>query len=262
MTRFISKPLQMVFLCLSLCGMLPAWADDAENIMLATSQRMLAERMAKAWILQGLGVKVTDPAKQLESAMAQFDSQLNTLKALEDPELKDTYGTLAQVWGDFRLYFTGAPKMATSKDFTDSHEELVYLSQKGSELLQQKSKVPMAKLVGLAEDISTVSQRIAKLYLLQSWGVQQPYLAKDLAAARAEITQLLAKLKAAPENNTSTRNQIALVETQWLFFDQALTALNAKRTDTTLITNVATTSERIQQVSADLAKQYQRLAKR
>ncbi|WP_137937743.1 type IV pili methyl-accepting chemotaxis transducer N-terminal domain-containing protein [Chitinivorax sp. B] len=241
---------------------LSAHADDAETIWLAASQRMLAERVAKAWVLQGLSIKETEPAKQLEAAVTQFDSQLVLLQTLGDAEVQENYSLLNQVWNDFRLYFKGIPRVETGKDFADNNEELVYLTQKGGELLQQKSKVPAAKLVGLAEEIAAISQRMAKLYLLQSWGVKQPYLAKDLAKARRDIKQLVGKLKVAPENTQSTRSQLELVETQWLFFDQAVEALGAKRNDRALITNVATTSERIFQVASDLAKQYQRLAKK
>ena len=80
-------------------GALPAWAqvtDLNDAINKAGRQRMLSQRMGKAWLALVHGVEPTAAQQVLDKSMALFDRQLAELKAFApSAEIRDTYGKLA-----------------------------------------------------------------------------------------------------------------------------------------------------------------------
>ncbi|MEY2952098.1 MAG: hypothetical protein RLZZ401_185, partial [Pseudomonadota bacterium] len=74
-------------LCLGAGGtalVTPVWAQVSgigDAINKAGRQRMLSQRMGKAWLSLGLGVQVEAARRVLDQSMALFDRQLTELKA-------------------------------------------------------------------------------------------------------------------------------------------------------------------------------------
>jgi hypothetical protein len=67
-----------------------------------------------------------------------------------------------------------------------------------------------------------LSQRTAKFYLSQRWGAAVPDSIKELNTARSEFVVALKLLQTAPQATPAIREQLALAEQQWVFFDNAL----------------------------------------
>ncbi|GAB3258952.1 hypothetical protein [Chitinimonas naiadis] len=245
---------------LALCLCLPAHAARLEPALVpqAASQRVLVERMARLFAWRWLQPATVDGQKQLQSAANQFDKQLQLLSAVtrDDADLAENYALLSQQWADFRPRVSARPDNSNARPMLEASEEMAWIAQKGGQMLEEKIGSAQ-KPVRLAEDIAALSQRLAKIYLLQSAGMKLPFLAKDLASARSEFDAGMKELKASKHNNVSVRAQLQLVDTQWLFFQQAIDELARNNTDPQLQQNVLTTSERIYEVSSELAQRYQ-----
>jgi hypothetical protein len=67
-------------------------------------------------------------------------------------------------------------------------------------------------------------------------------------------------LKKAPEATAAIKAELELAETQFSFFDAALRTLRSGAADTTHMTNVFTTSERILQVMDGVTGMYSKLS--
>lgn len=246
-----------------------AWAAEAtpkltpaSAVTTAASQRQYAERMAKAYAQIGLDLRDNDPKKQMEAASKQFASQLAQLKAYaSNAEIKENYTALEQTWSEYKAVLGMAPTTITGQKLMEINEEVIGIAQQGAGLIEvQQPGVGEVKLARLSADVATLSQRLAKICLYQGWGVKQPLLNKDLAAAREEFLAIMKQLKAAPQSTGSIKAQIDMVETQWVFFQQAIDALDKAKSDPTLLRNVATSSERIYEVATGLVSQYQKVA--
>jgi nitrate/nitrite-specific signal transduction histidine kinase len=75
--------------------------DLSDAINKAGRQRMLSQRMAKAWFAMLLGVDAPQAKLVLDRSMALFDRQLVELKAYAStPALKQTYQQLEAAWSD------------------------------------------------------------------------------------------------------------------------------------------------------------------
>ncbi len=74
-------------------------SDLNSAINKAGRQRMLSQRMAKAYFQIGQQIEVDRSKKVLDSSMAVFDRQLVELKNYAPtPEIKETYGKLEKSW--------------------------------------------------------------------------------------------------------------------------------------------------------------------
>ena len=76
-------------------GLMPAFAqisDLGDAINKAGRQRMLSQRMGKAWLALVHGIEKTNAQQVLDKSLALFDRQLVELKAYAaSADIKDTY---------------------------------------------------------------------------------------------------------------------------------------------------------------------------
>lgn len=227
----------------------------------AGRQRMLSQRMAKAYCQIGLGVEVARSKKILEQSVALFDRQLTELKAFAPtPEIKDTYAKLEQTWLAYRQLLTGGdPNIDNAKKIAQASEDVLKLAQQGAVLLEKHSGTATGKLINVAGRQRMLSQRIAKLSMFRAWDITSAQMTQDLDSALKEFTAAQAFLTSAPQNSGAINNALQLANTQWLFFAEALKQTEGTRAEQ--LRDVATTSERILQVMDDVTGLYEGLTK-
>lgn len=227
----------------------------------AGRERMLSQRVAKAYCQIGLGVEVERSKKTLEQSVALFERQLAELKAFAPtPEIKDTYAKLEQSWLVYKpLLTSGEPNVDNAKKIVRASEDVLKLAQQGTVQLEQHSGTPTGKLINVAGRQRMLSQRIAKLTMFRAWDITSAQMTQDLDVAMKEFAAAQALLTSAPQNTPTITSELQLANTQWLFFSEAIKQTDGSRTEQ--LRNVATTSERILQVMDNVAGLYEGLAK-
>ena len=72
-------------------------------------QRMLSQRMGKAWLSIAQGVEPESAKRVLDTSLALFDRQLVELKAFAPtPDIRDTYNKLEAAWSDYKAMLVGS----------------------------------------------------------------------------------------------------------------------------------------------------------
>ena len=104
-----------------------------------------------------------------------------------------------------------------------------------------------------------LSQRMAKAYFFRQAGVNAVQAGEMLDAAQQEFAKAHEELKAAPQNSGSIRAELALVEQQWFFFQNALSLRDAADRKKAM-SDVATTSERILEQMDAVVALYEKAA--
>jgi hypothetical protein len=234
-------------------------SDINSAINKAGRQRMLSQRMAKAYLQVGQNIDTQRSTKILESSVALFDLQLVELKNYAPtPETKNTYSKLEKAWLTYKDVLIGtAPSREGAKKVMEISDTVLQLSHEGTLQLVNLSKSESGPLVGVAGRQRMLSQRMAKLYQAINWGVASANEVAELGKARGEFNTGLKALSSAPGTSQAIRGELELARQQWMFFENALA--NGGSDKTMQATTVATTSERLLDVMDRITSRFEKM---
>ena len=214
---------------------LPTWAqvqDLNDAINKAGRQRMLSQRMGKAWLAMLQGVEPSAAQKVLDSSMALFDRQLVELKAYAPgAELRTTYQKLEAAWSEYKAALVGAaPDRSRAAALLAADAQVLALAHQGTVQYEATLGKPVGKLVNVAGRQRMLSQRMAKFYLAATLPVEADVAAAEMGKARTEFVGAQELLRNAPEATPRIKESLQLADGQWVFFDAALQRMqNASR---------------------------------
>ena len=250
----------MLMFCLVLTGN-QAWAqinDINAAINKAGQQRMLSQRVAKSYFQIGQKIDVDRSKKVLDSSVAAFDRQLGELKAYApSPEIKDAYQALEKSWLAYKGLLVGPISPENGRKVLLMSDEVLGLAQQGTVLLEKKSGTSAGHLVNLSGRQRMLSQRMAKYYQAAAWGIATERDTGNLDRARKDFVDAQAELSAARVNTQQITEGLALVNQQWMFFDNALGQKSG--VDMRPQQVVATTSERMLEEMELVVDLYEKL---
>ena len=236
-------------------------SDINSAINKAGRQRMLSQRMAKAYFQIGQQIDVDRSKKVLDASIAVFDRQLVELKNYAPtPEIKETYLKLEKTWLNYKDVLLGsAPSPDNGRKVLAVSEEVLALAQQGTQQFEKQSSSAAGHLVNISGRQRMLSQRMAKFYQASAWGIADDKSAANLDKARKDFAEALAELVKSPANTTQIRDGLELVKQQWFFFENALSQKSGADKRPQLA--VATTSERILEEMEGVVGLYEKLPK-
>ncbi|QID18698.1 hypothetical protein G3580_14350 [Nitrogeniibacter mangrovi] len=219
-------------------------ADEAPDtvaraVAKAGRQRMLAQRCAKAWLMQALGVMPDKAGGWLAESVAQFDRELAELKVLGSTAALGLLVRLNADWRSLKNALAQAPGREAAIDIFARADAVLNSAEMATQAYEKLSGTRLGWLISTSGRQSMLSQRAADFVFFNALGVETEATRAGLARVRADFADGLAELKEAPENTSRINNELALAEQQWILFEGALADSGSPRA----LRDIATTSE-------------------
>jgi hypothetical protein len=202
----------------------PQVLDLNDAINKAGRQRMLSQRMGKAYLALVQNVEPALARQVLDRSMALFDRQHTELRAFaSQPEVRDTYAAIEAVWSEYKGALVGAaPARAGVAAVLAQSGKVLALAHKGTQQYEALLNKPVGKLVNVAGRQRMLSQRMATFYLASVIQEQPAVAREEIAKARTEFLAGLQTLRNAPEATQKIKDELQLADAQWVLFDHAL----------------------------------------
>jgi hypothetical protein len=245
--------LRLIAALVTAAACVPAFAQDG-----ALRLEMLAERIAKLHAQVGLGVLADRGRRALPEAMREFDSGLRDAKArATGAELRDNYVLLGLLWTDYRAWASKPPTRDNAKKIAERAEEVAWIAAKGARLMYESGRKGTGLLALDAARAATLSQRLARLYLMQRWGVKQESSGREIPAVAADLQRTLEKLRAAPQNTPEIVTELQAAEGQMGFLLQAGRELEGKRANARALEFIAKSGDHLLDSMERLVRLYE-----
>jgi uncharacterized protein YeaO (DUF488 family) len=247
---------------LAMCALveLPAHAQAltfAQAIDMAGRQRMLTQRITKAYVQIGLNADVGESLYELQDAITTFEEQLYVLQAFAPTtELTAALADISAKWAPFKQIAEAEPTKDGARRLHRMDEQLLRASDDVVHLLMDISDVEASHLVNMSGRQRMLSQRLAKFYMLEAAALGSPSLQLDMERARSDFVGGLDVLESAPENTPSIDELLKQAREQWLWLDTSTRP--GEGSYYPII--VMRTSEKLLHLMEDLTRLYTELA--
>ncbi len=201
--------------------------SDAVNK--AGQQRMLTQRMLKDYALIGMNNKYGNPKDDLPKIIILFDENLNELQTyIKDSKSLKSLENTASLWTPIKKILQEKAQKSRVKDLQQDLEKLLTASHNTTELIAKSSGVTSADIVNTAGKQRMLSQRMASLYMLKVWDVEDSSFTLKLDSAMKEFDLAQKKLTSSKLNTDKIKLLLIKSEKAFKYFQMTAKSKSKK----------------------------------
>lgn len=186
----------------------------------AGKQRMITQRVLKDYALVGMNMSVGNPAADLEALIVQFESSLGELQSLSmGSEVTSSLGNIETLWNPIKAKLQQPPAQEKARSLQKDLDVLLEACDENTHLIARKANNQTGEIVDIAGRQRMLSQRMAALYMLKAWKIDDPLFKEKLAKSMEEFSAAHKLLESSPVTTEEIRAKLARVKKAYAWFE-------------------------------------------
>ncbi len=195
-------------------------ANLSQAVDVAGKQRMYTQRMLKDYAMIGLQNRFGDPQKDLDTTMHNFEDHLDALIAFnKDPQTAKSLQKVKQMWAPIKKALKAPPSKAKAGKMQEDLEALLKQANEAVGLFAKQTGKESGEIINISGRQRMLSQRMASLYMLKVWGVDDPKFQEKMAKTMDLFKTSLERLKQSKMNTPEINTLLQRAERSFKFFE-------------------------------------------
>ena len=197
-SQLIKKAIKIVLIPSLISGY--AFAIEIKNLSVAVDvagkQRMFTQRMLKDYAMVGLENNFGNPGEDLKKIMGSFDNHLQSLRKFnKDAATEASLAKVRVLWDSIQTELNEVPSQDKAGKMQEDLEALLKQSNEAVGLFAKQTGKASGEIINISGRQRMLSQRMASLYMLKVWGIDDPQFKTKMAKAMDLYRTSLEKLK-------------------------------------------------------------------
>jgi len=193
-------------------------ATEAVNI--SGKQRMFTQRMLKDYAMVGMNNTFGKPDIDLKNTLKEFDDHMESLlKYTKNGEIKQNLEKSKSLWVILKKTLDEKPSKEKVEKLQQDLDKLLKASDDITKLFAKSSREASGKIVNTAGRQRMLSQRMASLYMLKVWGVDDPQFKDKLDTSMKLFKESLVELENSSLNTEEITILLSKVKRSFMFFE-------------------------------------------
>ena len=208
--------LLIVFTTMLFSPQAQAVTDTAEIVNKAGMQRMLSQRIAKAYLYLGNDISVKEAQLQLEQALERFKNNHALLKAnVQDSETKDLLSFVEGTLSEYRTLANKPYSKESAARILELSDILLEACHSVTLNIEGKSGVQITRIVNISGKQRMLSQQVAKFYIAYQAGFRDDDTVGKLKKAISDFESGIKTLREEGSNNGEIDSLLTKTEKEW-----------------------------------------------